>query len=732
MRHRSWPLTLGSRLAMMKNATLSEDPERQTSVISLFQPWAPSQWETVGHLPFEVRRTGDLSGSQSVTWSVIGTGAHPASVSDFISSSYPSGVVTFAPGESSQTIMIGIRNDSNNEADEGFVVKLSDPTAGATLGAASVTDVIRNDDTPTLYVEAEYPSLIEGDTGSLPYTFKLTRKGDLSGRDSVEWSVVGSGSNPASAADFVNGILPSGSVTFAPGESEHTVTLGIAGDSAFEQDETFIVEISNPSTGFAIAKANGVPGSIWDNDIPLEISVRSAEIREGQSGAVPYEITIHNSVNGVLSTEWMFLKSISVNWSISGSGSNPASAADFEAGVFPCGTLSFAPGRSYAGATIYIAPDRLLEQDETFTISLSSPSTGADLGPLSSYTATIRNTIGGVNWHGDDGYGGKTFVRQPGDNRFNGAIGHNIVDMGALGRHEVTSVPWWESAGMVGKAVTSREGFDLFWSIEEIRFADGRLVYDAADPAAQVVRLYQAALHRAPEQHGLNFWIDQISHGASLAKLANGFMESAEFAARYGAGLSTANYVEALYNNALGRGSDPAGKAHWINLIDSGSISRADALVGFSESAENQSQTSGLVEAGIWDVSENAAFVARLYDTALGRLPDVQGLASWRAQLDAGTLTTADMVNGFVASAEFADRYGTNVSTSQFVELLYNNALHRSSDPAGKANWVNVIDSGAMSRADAVLGFSESAEHVALTAPNIMSDDPSHYGIAFA
>ncbi|MFT8247218.1 family 16 glycosylhydrolase, partial [Roseomonas sp. BN140053] len=40
-----------------------------------------------------------------------------------------------------------------------------------------------------------------------------------------------------------------------------------------------------------------------------------------------------------------------------------------------------------------------------------------------------------------------------------------------------------------------------------LHFVDGRLVFDPTDPAAQVVRLYNAALARAPDQDGLNHYV---------------------------------------------------------------------------------------------------------------------------------------------------------------------------------------------------------------------------------
>jgi hypothetical protein len=54
---------------------------------------------------------------------------------------------------------------------------------------------------------------------------------------------------------------------------------------------------------------------------------------------------------------------------------------------------------------------------------------------------------------------------------------------------------------------------DTLAGIEEVRFADGRLVFDAADPAAQVTPLCEAALDRLPDQGGLNFWIGAVKQG---------------------------------------------------------------------------------------------------------------------------------------------------------------------------------------------------------------------------
>ena len=83
---------------------------------------------------------------------------------------------------------------------------------------------------------------------------------------------------------------------------------------------------------------------------------------------------------------------------------------------------------------------------------------------------------------------------------------------------------------------------------------------------------------------------------------------------------------------------------------------------------------------------------------------------------------TSNSVGGggklFIASAEFQGPYGA-LDNAGFVSLLYNNVLHRAPDAGGLAYWVSLLNTGQDSRAQEVVGFSESAEHVGNTAPHI-------------
>ena len=104
-----------------------------------------------------------------------------------------------------------------------------------------------------------------------------------------------------------------------------------------------------------------------------------------------------------------------------------------------------------------------------------------------------------------------------------------------------------------------------------------------------IFRLYNAAFARFPDASGLRYWIDKFSSGVDDERaVASSFIESPEFAERYGANVTNANYVETLYVNVLGRDYDQEGYNYWLGNLNAGIETRYEALLGFAESAENK------------------------------------------------------------------------------------------------------------------------------------------------
>ncbi|MGO8174608.1 Ig-like domain-containing protein [Rhizobium ruizarguesonis] len=106
----------------------------------------------------------------------------------------------------------------------------------------------------------------EGNSGLTSFSFTVTRTGDPSAESSADWSVAGSGTHPADAADF-GGTLPSGTVTFGAGETSKTVVVDVSGDTTPELNESFAVTLSNPiGATIATALAKGI---ITNDDFPI-------------------------------------------------------------------------------------------------------------------------------------------------------------------------------------------------------------------------------------------------------------------------------------------------------------------------------------------------------------------------------------------------------------------------------------------------------------------------------
>jgi hypothetical protein len=104
----------------------------------------------------------------------------------------------------------------------------------------------------------------------------------------------------------------------------------------------------------------------------------------------------------------------------------------------------------------------------------------------------------------------------------------------------------------------------------------------------------------------------------------------------------------------------------------------------------------------------------RLYNASFKRLPDPDGLRYWIGNFSSGKDDERAVASSFLASAEFKQRYGENVSDSTYVNTLYKNVLGRDADTGGLNYWLGQLNSGAETRYEVLLGFSESAENKTL------------------
>lgn len=146
--------------------------------------------------------------------------------------------------------------------------------------------------------------------------------------------------------------------------------------------------------------------------------------------------------------------------------------------------------------------------------------------------------------------------------------------------------------------------FQTYTSADRVRFADTAIAFDLNGTAGQAYRLYQAAFKRIPDLPGLGVQMNGMDvSGLSLFQISQNFIDSAEFAATYG-NLNSTQFVTLLYANVLNRAPDPDGLAFHVSFLDGTrqdgrTLTRAQVLVGFSESQENKDLVINAIRNGI-------------------------------------------------------------------------------------------------------------------------------------
>jgi hypothetical protein len=99
-----------------------------------------------------------------------------------------------------------------------------------------------------------------------------------------------------------------------------------------------------------------------------------------------------------------------------------------------------------------------------------------------------------------------------------------------------------------------------------------------------------------------------------------------------------------------------------------------------------------------------------MYETVLGRQPDISGYADWTLKLYNHQKTAADIVHGFFFSQEYLRR---NKSNAQIVTDYYRAMLNRTPDSEGNQYWQNRLNVG-MTMDAISAGFVGSPEFRAL------------------
>jgi len=278
-----------------------------------------------------------------------------------------SGTLTFSPGQTRQTLAVSVLGDEIFEPDEIFNLALSNQTRG-TLDKAIAVATITNDDALITATPSNL-SIIEGDSGTKLANFVVRLNSPSSKAINLQFATAN-----GTASNLSDYLATSGNLTFAAGATIKTISVAVRGDTEYEANETFWVNLSN-AVGANISTPS-VMGTIVNNDpvpvIDYQILGTTPSISEGVTGT-------SSLVNFIINRQGFTAISSSIRYGFSGSANQ---WSDYQVvgvtgnGVTNTGaTVNFAPVATVATLTLRVIGDRTYELDETINVSLSSPST---------------------------------------------------------------------------------------------------------------------------------------------------------------------------------------------------------------------------------------------------------------------------------------------------------------------------------------------------------------------
>jgi large repetitive protein len=315
--------------------------------------------------------TVSLSAASGQTVTVnFATADASATASDYAATS---GTLTFAPGETSKTITVSVKGDTNDEFNETFNVNLSGQTNATIADGTGVGTIVDDDGSPALSVTGASDS--EGSADGAIVVVALSTPSALEVR--VTFSTANGTAH--AGADYT---AQNQTIIFAPGQPlSKAITIQLVNDSLDEENETFTVSLTNPQNATILNDPNtgrfqGVGTvTIQDNDPPPSISIGDAVVAEGNAGTGTASFAV--TLSGASGRE------IRVNYSTAnGSAAEPG---DYAA---TSGVLTFAPGETSKAVSVPVNGDGSVEADETFFVDLAEPTNVAIADPQAVGTIT--------------------------------------------------------------------------------------------------------------------------------------------------------------------------------------------------------------------------------------------------------------------------------------------------------------------------------------------------------
>ena len=165
-----------------------------------------------------------------------------------------SGTLSFAPGQTSKTVLVPVVTDSVIESNESFTLRLSGTTNAQLIKPSSFASIV-DDDTPVVPVlSISNPRVVEGNSGTTQLVFTVTLNTPVLDKTvSVKLSTLNGSATAGSDYQARSEV-----VTFAPGETTKDFVVTVYGDAVVEGNETMYVSLSQANVALKTTAAIGL------------------------------------------------------------------------------------------------------------------------------------------------------------------------------------------------------------------------------------------------------------------------------------------------------------------------------------------------------------------------------------------------------------------------------------------------------------------------------------------
>ncbi|MEZ4713575.1 MAG: Calx-beta domain-containing protein [Caldilineaceae bacterium] len=274
-----------------------------------------------------------------------------------------SGTLTFAPGETSQTFTVNPIDDEVVEENENVALSLTNPQNAALGTLASAQLTIADDDVAGVsFTTATFD--VNESAGQALISVRLNAPAS----QTVMIDYATADDTATAGADYT---ASSGTLTFAPGETNQSFSVPILDDQLDESDESVMLMLSSP-VNVELGKLTSALLTIADDD-ELQIQLGAASYVVDEDGELAVSVTLNAPSAQTITVDYA-------------TGDDSAAASiDYTA---QSGTLTFAPGETSQEIAIPIIDDALDEPVEGFTLALSNPQ-NVILGAPDSASITI-------------------------------------------------------------------------------------------------------------------------------------------------------------------------------------------------------------------------------------------------------------------------------------------------------------------------------------------------------